>query len=74
MKAVCGGRIGVIMKQEFYKIFPAKLRDAMCRVELEEEALTELRFRCGGPVMLLCGRKEYVLTTCHCASENLSDA
>ncbi len=74
MKAVCGGRIGVIMKQEFYKIFPAKLRDAMCRVELEEEALTELRFRCGGPVMLLCGRKEYVLTPCHGASENLADA
>ncbi|MGN0507315.1 MAG: stage III sporulation protein AA [Lachnospiraceae bacterium] len=62
------------MKQEFYKIFPAKLRDAMSRVELSWEALTELRFRCGGPVMLLCGKQEYFLTPCHGASKKLEDA
>lgn len=62
------------MQKELYKIFPTKLREALGRVELPDDRLTELRFRQGGPVMLLCGSEEYFLTPCHGASENLADA
>lgn len=50
------------MNPDFYKIFPTRLREAICSVKGDEEKWTELRFRVGSPVMLLYGKEEKLLS------------
>lgn len=49
------------MATELAKIFPARLRDKLSRIDFIQEGYTELRFRCNGPVILLKGREEFFL-------------
>lgn len=49
------------MSSELTKIFPAKLREKINGIDLQEEGYTEVRVRCNGPVTLLKGREELFL-------------
>ncbi len=49
------------MQSELYKIFPVKIRELLGGTDLVEEGFTEVRLRCGGPVVLLKGRREFFL-------------
>lgn len=46
---------------EFYKIFPASLRERMMRISLLEDGFTEVRLRCNTPIILQKGREEFFL-------------
>lgn len=60
--------------EEILKVLPGRLRESMSRVELSWEELTEVRFRAGGPVMLLYGKEEYFLTPCQGCSRQRKEA
>ena len=46
---------------DFYKIFPAGLRERLQKLELLENGYTELRLRSNAPLILLKGKDEYFL-------------
>lgn len=46
---------------EFYKIFPAGLRERMTKISLLEEGYTEVRLRCNAPLILHKGKEEFFL-------------
>lgn len=46
---------------EFYKIFPAGLRERMEKISLLEEGYTEVRLRCNAPLILHKGKEEFFL-------------
>lgn len=46
---------------DFYKIFPAGLRERMKGITLMEEGYTEVRFRCNAPIILRKGKEEVFL-------------
>lgn len=46
---------------EFYKIFPAGLRERMAKISLLEDGYTEVRLRCNAPLILHKGKEEFFL-------------
>ncbi len=59
---------------EFYKIFPAGLRERMIKISLLAGGFTEVRLRCNAPLILLKGKEEYYLHRDTGLTKNISDA
>ena len=59
---------------EFYKIFPAGLRERMRKLSLLEEGVTEIRLRCNAPLILQKGREEWFLHSHAGLTKNVGEA